>query len=160
MILDTMQHIPLSSAYLCQDCDCVGNCSMQCPACASGVLMGLAGVLERKEEQDVVKEFAPDPCTEGLEGYRGWTRYIFTVGQGIETPQEMMPMAMPETTIGKIPVDETLVVDKRPTYIPVKPEKTDAEAEKKVDEVANKAAHKAAETEQEFDTTNSNLFTK
>jgi hypothetical protein len=42
----------------------------------------------------------------------------------------------------------------------VKPENSDAEAEKKIDEVANKAAHKAARTEQEFDTTNSNLFTK
>jgi hypothetical protein len=64
------------------------------------------------------------------------------------------------TTIGKIPVDETLVVDKKPTYVPVKPEKSDAEAEKKIDEVANKAAHKAARTEQEFDKTNSKLFTK
>lgn len=64
------------------------------------------------------------------------------------------------TTIGKIPVNETLVVDKKPTYVPVKPENSDAEAEKKIDEVANKAAHKAARTEQEFDTTNSNLFTK
>jgi len=91
MTFDTMQHIPLSSAYLCQDCDCVGNCSMQCPACASGVLMGLAGVLERKVEKDLEEEFLPDPHTEGLEGFRGWTRYIFTMGQSIETPQEMMP---------------------------------------------------------------------
>jgi hypothetical protein len=45
-----MNHIPLSSAYLCQDCDAVGNSAMQCPACASGVLLGLAGVLDRKEE--------------------------------------------------------------------------------------------------------------
>jgi hypothetical protein len=45
-----MSHIPLSSAYLCQDCDAVGNSAMQCPACASGVLLGLAGVLDRKEE--------------------------------------------------------------------------------------------------------------
>jgi hypothetical protein len=64
------------------------------------------------------------------------------------------------TTIGRIPVDETLVVDKKPEYVPVKPETTDAEAEKKIDEVANKAAHKAARTEQEFDKANSNLFTK
>jgi len=160
MILDTMQHIPLSSAYLCQDCDCVGNCSMQCPACASGVLMGLAGVLERKVEQDLEREFLPDPRTEGLKGFREWTPYIFTVGQGIETPQEMMHMAMPETTIGNIPVDETLVVDRKPAFVPVRPETTDAEAEKKIDEVAGKAAHKAAKAEQEFDTTNSKLFTR
>jgi hypothetical protein len=44
-----MQHIPLKSAYLCQDCNSVGNCSMQCPACASCVLMSLATVLDREE---------------------------------------------------------------------------------------------------------------
>lgn len=43
-----MQHIPLASAYLCQDCNCVGNCASQCPACASAVLMNLAGVLDRE----------------------------------------------------------------------------------------------------------------
>jgi hypothetical protein len=47
----SMQHIPLSSAYLCQDCSCVGNCARQCPACASTVLMALAGVLDREEEE-------------------------------------------------------------------------------------------------------------
>lgn len=50
MTCDTRQYIPLTRAYLCQDCDCVGNSSVQCPACASGVLMGLAGVLDRKVE--------------------------------------------------------------------------------------------------------------
>jgi hypothetical protein len=47
-----MQHIPLSSAYLCQDCNSVGNCAMQCPACASIVLMGLAGVLNREHVEE------------------------------------------------------------------------------------------------------------
>lgn len=41
-------HIPLTSAYLCQDCNCVSNCSRRCPACASEVLMGLASVLNRE----------------------------------------------------------------------------------------------------------------
>ena len=50
MTLCTMQHIPLASAYLCQDCNCVGNCAWQCPACASSVLMNLAGVLDREPE--------------------------------------------------------------------------------------------------------------
>jgi hypothetical protein len=45
-------HIPLESAYLCQDCNCVSNCSRRCPACASEVLMGLAGVLNRDTEPD------------------------------------------------------------------------------------------------------------
>lgn len=47
----SMQHIPLSTAYLCQDCNCVSNCSTQCPACASCVLMGLEPVLNRKQEK-------------------------------------------------------------------------------------------------------------
>jgi hypothetical protein len=42
-----MQHIPLVSAYLCQDCSAIGNNSMYCPACASGSLLGLASVLDR-----------------------------------------------------------------------------------------------------------------
>jgi hypothetical protein len=50
MTFATMQHIPLKSAYLCQDCNCVCNCAEQCPACASVVLMGLARVLDRKPE--------------------------------------------------------------------------------------------------------------
>ena len=43
-----LQHIPLSSAYLCQDCNSIGNCARQCPACASEVLMNLSGVLNRE----------------------------------------------------------------------------------------------------------------
>lgn len=41
-------HLPLGSAYLCQDCNCVSNSSRRCPACASEVLMGLAGILNRE----------------------------------------------------------------------------------------------------------------
>ena len=52
-ISDARQYIPLSGAYLCQNCDSIGNNSMRCPACASEVLMGLAGVLDRN---DKVKE--------------------------------------------------------------------------------------------------------
>ena len=50
MTYDTMHYMPLNSAYLCQDCDSVGNCSMQCPACASQSLMGLAEVFDRKHK--------------------------------------------------------------------------------------------------------------
>ena len=50
MTRDRLNHIPLNSAYLCLDCDAVGNSSMRCPACASEVLIGLAGVFQRKEE--------------------------------------------------------------------------------------------------------------
>jgi hypothetical protein len=55
MTFDAQQYIPLTSAYLCQDCDSVGNSSMQCPACASEVLMGLAGVLDRKKKLEESK---------------------------------------------------------------------------------------------------------
>jgi hypothetical protein len=53
----TMQHFPLDHAYLCQDCNCVGNCAKQCPACASAVLMGLAGVLDRGSEDDLQSSY-------------------------------------------------------------------------------------------------------
>jgi excinuclease ABC subunit A len=46
-----LQYIPLTSAYLCQDCDCVGNSATHCPACASTALLGLACVLNRDESQ-------------------------------------------------------------------------------------------------------------
>jgi hypothetical protein len=42
--------MPLANAYLCQDCNSVGNCPAQCPACASRALMGLAIVLDRKAD--------------------------------------------------------------------------------------------------------------
>ena len=52
MTYPTMQHIPLKSAYLCQDCNCIGNCAVQCPACASAVLLNLASVLDRDAATD------------------------------------------------------------------------------------------------------------
>jgi hypothetical protein len=50
MTSNLQNYFPLNSAYLCQDCNAVGNNSMRCPACASEVLMGLAGVLDRRGE--------------------------------------------------------------------------------------------------------------
>jgi hypothetical protein len=52
MTYPMMQHIPLKNAYLCQDCNSVGNCAEQCPACASTVLMNLSGVLDREDSCD------------------------------------------------------------------------------------------------------------
>ncbi len=52
MTLLSIQYMPLASAYLCEDCNCVGNCAEQCPACASEALMGLAGVLNRGQSQE------------------------------------------------------------------------------------------------------------
>jgi len=52
-------HFPLTSAYLCQDCNSVGNCAMKCPACASRVLLSLSAVLDR-EVKAVVEEIEHD----------------------------------------------------------------------------------------------------
>lgn len=49
MRLRKLQHIPLEAAYLCQDCNAIGNSAMQCPACASEVLLSLAVVLNRED---------------------------------------------------------------------------------------------------------------
>jgi hypothetical protein len=53
----SMQHIPLKRAYLCQDCNCIGNCARQCPACASEALIGLAGVLNREANNEAQQGF-------------------------------------------------------------------------------------------------------
>ena len=42
--------IPLASAFLCVDCDHIGNSSRQCPACASRALLSLANVLNRCDD--------------------------------------------------------------------------------------------------------------
>jgi hypothetical protein len=55
MTLTSMQYMPLASAYLCEDCHCVGNCAEQCPACASESLMGLAGVLNRGHSKEKIE---------------------------------------------------------------------------------------------------------
>jgi hypothetical protein len=57
MACEARQYIPLAKAYLCQDCDSIGNSAMRCPACASEVLMGLASVFDRKEEAKVSNLF-------------------------------------------------------------------------------------------------------
>jgi hypothetical protein len=62
----TMQYFPLKAAYLCQDCDSVGNNATCCPACASGVLLGLASVLDREmavEERTMTRSY-PRPVAE------------------------------------------------------------------------------------------------
>ncbi len=53
----SLQHIPLKRAYLCQDCECIGNCAIQCPACASEALIGLAGVLDREPADQTRRGF-------------------------------------------------------------------------------------------------------
>jgi hypothetical protein len=57
-----LQHIPLASAYLCQDCNSIGNCARQCPACASEVLMSLSGVLNREVDQVSETQYSYAPA--------------------------------------------------------------------------------------------------
>ncbi len=52
MSLQKLLYVPLKSAYLCQDCNAIGNSSTHCPACASEVLMNLASVLNREERPE------------------------------------------------------------------------------------------------------------
>ena len=56
-----MQHIPLASAYLCPDCNCIGNCAEHCPVCASPILLALANVLDREVESEAI-EYAERPA--------------------------------------------------------------------------------------------------
>lgn len=60
MTYPAMLHMPLVSAYLCPDCNSIGNCAEQCPACASTTLMRLADVLDRRtvEQPQARQEFA------------------------------------------------------------------------------------------------------
>lgn len=44
---DVPLHMPLYRAYLCQDCNFVGNQAGQCPACASRVLQSLQRIVDR-----------------------------------------------------------------------------------------------------------------
>jgi len=46
-----LEHFPLKSAFLCQDCNCVGNSSIQCPGCASSALLSLSAVLDREQAE-------------------------------------------------------------------------------------------------------------
>jgi len=55
MTFNSLQHKPLTCAYLCADCLCVGNCASYCPACASGALIGLASVLNREEGAEIAQ---------------------------------------------------------------------------------------------------------
>jgi RNA polymerase subunit RPABC4/transcription elongation factor Spt4 len=57
-----LQHFPLSSAYLCQDCNSIGNNANQCPACASEVLMNLSAVLNREDSLMAQPQYSSLPA--------------------------------------------------------------------------------------------------
>lgn len=65
MTTSMLQHFPLKSAYLCPDCNTIGNCATQCPACASQVLLSLSAILDREGVAEVVPlTFMPTVGTE------------------------------------------------------------------------------------------------
>ena len=52
MTHEAMRHIPLAEAYLCADCNSIGNNSTRCPACAGLSLISLSAILNREESPD------------------------------------------------------------------------------------------------------------
>ena len=57
-------HIPGALAFLCADCNSVGNSAVRCPACASGVVYPLLNLLERKPVEGAIKGQAENlPCS-------------------------------------------------------------------------------------------------
>ncbi|MGB8028777.1 MAG: hypothetical protein WCF30_03845 [Terracidiphilus sp.] len=87
-----MQHIPLASAYLCPDCNCIGigNCASQCPACASPVLLALANVLNREPEREPVLAYTHN-------FYRSARRRAFLVPGRQRTVHSHPPAPIPIT---------------------------------------------------------------
>lgn len=49
------EHFPLTSAYYCENCGEVGNRAGLCACCGSASLISLAGILNRRIEQDQAK---------------------------------------------------------------------------------------------------------
>jgi len=54
--------MPLSSAYLCPDCNSIGNCARQCPACASEALLSLSAVLNREVADVAAPKYGYGPA--------------------------------------------------------------------------------------------------
>ena len=49
-----LSYVPLAEAYLCPDCDVVGNCATRCPACGNEQgLASLAMFIDRQELTDI-----------------------------------------------------------------------------------------------------------
>lgn len=47
MTMAEMVHMPLARAWLCGDCDSIGNCAEHCPACAEGSLVAMITLINR-----------------------------------------------------------------------------------------------------------------
>lgn len=75
--MNRMLQIPLASAYLCTDCNCIGNCADRCPLCASQVLLGLASVLNRevKAESEALPMMGMVNHEAGMEAGRTYDNY-------------------------------------------------------------------------------------
>jgi hypothetical protein len=64
------------------------------------------------------------------------------------------------TTVNTNPANDPIIVTTNPDYVPGKSNVPASTDEKEIEQIANKAAHKAVKTEQKFDKENSNLFSK
>jgi tRNA(Ile2) C34 agmatinyltransferase TiaS len=53
-----MEYMHINSAYLCPDCNSIGNNSQRCPACTSTMLLSLASVLNREVEEEQMLPYA------------------------------------------------------------------------------------------------------
>jgi hypothetical protein len=53
-----MEYMHINSAYLCPDCNSIGNNSQRCPACTSTALLNLASVLNREVEEEQILPYA------------------------------------------------------------------------------------------------------
>ncbi len=54
----SLEESPAQSAYLCEDCGAIGDSSMKCPGCASGIHLRLSGVInpdEKLEESNLFR---------------------------------------------------------------------------------------------------------
>lgn len=67
-----LHYFQLKAAFLCLDCDCVGNSACYCPVCCSTSLLSLAKLLNRAQEiaQDATPSdsLAPRSVQEAIHG--------------------------------------------------------------------------------------------
>jgi hypothetical protein len=77
--------------------------------------------------------------------------------QGASKGQEIKTMT---TDLKTKPASEPVTFRPNPTQAPTKPGLPEKKADEKVDQVADRMAHKGAKAEQEFDNENSKPFSK
>lgn len=59
--------IDLAEAYLCTDCEALGNCAMQCPRCQSTALIAVTRAIPRHRDSIRIICVPPEPPPQMLE---------------------------------------------------------------------------------------------